>query len=399
MVDCINNFIEDFKEITLKNAYKIFDAEVFKRRLFGYDLEEIILYFERKHNDYFYGVVLVCYLVFSFLNCIGFNKNFGWSYSFSLNIFLNLGLLWLVVYGLFRRKDYIYKIGYAFLGNVLLLILIFLYFPFFDDIVLDQGRYFNVILTDNKMKFLSVIFIFCIYYFSVDKIYNKFSFVRVISMDLNRKKQEKYNLSKQQQNEFWINQKRLENPWKAIEYTTKEKKLDYSITPLPNLATRMGYRPNKIKPIPVCEYYENKYTTLENNIKQEQDIIDISPVDNNDNNKIDCIENNEEKTINIQLEKPKNSDTKSNPPKNMKLVFYKLFGNVISVEKAKDLPFEKFYKLLCDTYKGQTITIENISLIFEKNKFYKLNTNQKKSYYKKKSLKTTYSLFRNNKLI
>lgn len=393
MADYINSVMEDFRENNLKNAYKILEAESFKRRIFSYNLEDNLEYFERKHNDYFYSVALVFYLFFSLLNCIGFNKNFSWSYSFSLYIFLNLVLLWVIIYIFFRQKDYIYKIGKVFLGNVLLLILIFLYFPFFDDVVLDQGRYFNVILTDNKMKFILLIFAFCIYYYSVVKIYNKFSFVGIISNDLNRKKQEKYNLYKQQ-NEFYRNQNKFENPWSVIDCTTKEKNLDYPIKSLPNFATRMGYRPNKIKPIPAIEQYENKYASLEKDIKQEQDIINTPTVNSNDNNKIACIENNEEKTINIQLEKPKNSDTKSNPPKNMKLVFYKLFGNVISVEKAKDLPFEEFWKIFLNTYKNQIITIENVTFIFEKNRFYKEPKKKKKHYYVKNSMKTNYSLYR-----
>lgn len=252
--------------------------------------------------------------------------------------------------------------------------------------------------TDNKMKFILLIFAFCIYYYSVVKIYNKFSFVGIISNDLNRKKQEKYNLYKQQ-NEFYRNQNKFENPWNVIDCTTKEKNLDYPIKSLPNFATRMGYRPNKIKPIPAIEQYENKYASLEKDIKQEQDIINTPTVNSNDNNKIACIENNEEKTINIQLEKPKNSDTKSNPPKNMKLVFYKLFGNVISVEKAKDLPFEEFWKIFLNTYKNQIITIENVTFIFEKNRFYKEPKKKKKHYYVKNSMKTNYSLYRTNKLI
>ncbi len=448
MADYINSVMEDFRENNLKNAYKILEAESFKRRIFSYNLEDNLEYFERKHNDYFYSVALVFYLFFSLLNCIGFNKNFSWSYSFSLYIFLNLVLLWGIIYIFFRQKDYIYKIGKVFLGNVLLLILIFLYFPFFDDVVLDQGRYFNVILTDNKMKFILLIFAFCIYYYSVVKIYNKFSFVGIISNDLNRKKQEKYNLYKQQ-NEFYRNQNKFENPWIVIDCTTKEKNLDYPIKSLPNFATRMGYRPNKIKPIPAIEQYENKYASLEKDIKQEQDIINtstvnsndnnkvdcianneekaipvceqdenkyanlkknitqeqdiinISTIDNNNNNKINCIENNVEKTIDTQSEKQKNSDKKCTSKKGMQFVFYKLFSSIVSVEEAKDLPFKDFYKLFCDTYNGQTITIENISFIFEKNKFYKHNPNKKKkiTYYKKKTLKTRYSLFCNNKLI
>lgn len=115
--------------------------------------------------------------------------------------------------------------------------------------------------------------------------------------------------------------------------------------------------------------------------------------------KIACTENKENVNVTTQLNEQKNSATKQNKKKNMKFIFYKLFSNIIPVEKAKDLPFKKFYKLLCDTYKGQTVTIEHINFIFEKNKFYRLNAKKEKIYYKPKSIKTFYSLFRNNKLI
>lgn len=115
MADYINSVMEDFRENNLKNAYKILEAESFKRRIFSYNLEDNLEYFERKHNDYFYSVALVFYLFFSLLNCIGFNKNFSWSYSFSLYIYFLILFSCGLSYTFFLDKKTIFiKLGKFF---------------------------------------------------------------------------------------------------------------------------------------------------------------------------------------------------------------------------------------------------------------------------------------------
>lgn len=347
----IDGYADNFRELNLKNAYKIFEAEKFKHKIFGYDLIEDLLYFERKHNDYFYSIVFIFYLLFSLLNCIEFNKNFGWSYLFSLNIFLNLGLLWFIIYIFFRRKDYIYKIGQFFLGNILLLILIFLYLPFFDNIVLDRGRYFNVILSDTKIKFILVIFSFSIYYYLIVKIHNKFSFVDVIFIDIERKKKEQYDLSNQKQNEFWQNRKWLENPWNTVEFKNKEKELDYHNASLPNLAVRMGYRLKQVKPITYIEYQENKNEIHEINSESEQQSIKYCSHEVEHINCSDSV-HKEVKNIDSKKVKRKRKDT---------IVFdlYNLFSTIMSPEEAAEVTSKVFLSRIEEQYSDKEFVGKN----------------------------------------
>lgn len=398
------SYADNFYEKNVKNAYKMFEAEKFKHKLFGYDLNEDLLYFERRHNDFFYSVAFVFFLLFSFLNCIGLNKNLGWSYLFSLNIFLNLGLLWFFIYIFFRRKDYIYKIGQFFLGNIFLLILLFLSFPFFEDIVLDRGIYFNVILTDMKIKFVFVLFMFLGYCYLINKIHKKFLFVYIIYMDIERKKKEQYYLHNQKQNEFWQNAKRLENPWNTVEFKNKEKELDYHNTSLPNLAIRMGYRPKQIKPIAYIECHEHKTEIYENNTEPEQQTIKTcfdEVKHNNSEQQIeseqiqsDCSDNvhKDLKNIDSKKVKRKRKDT---------VVFdlYNLFSSIMSPEEAAEVSSKVFFSCIEEQYSDRDFVGKNLILKCINGQLVKIKKTGEREPYALASFEQYLSRFRHNELV
>lgn len=144
-------------------------------------------------------------------------------------------------------------------------------------------------------------------------------------------------------------------------------------------------------------------------ILAEQQNIESVLEENNTDEKIELLlhetdtrniaESNEKANLDLESTKLKKSKNKPGNNKSINFAFYYLFNTIVSVDEAKNISFEEFWKKLLNTHQNQTITIGNVIFIFEKNKFYKENKGKKKHYYVKNSMKTKYSLYRTNKLI
>jgi|GEM_PF-3353274 hypothetical protein len=144
----------------------------------------------------------------------------------------------------------------------------------------------------------------------------------------------------------------------------------------------------------ILEEQQNIESVLEENNTDEKTELLLQETDERN-----VAESNEKANLDLETTKFKKSKNKSRNSKSIKFAFYDLFNNIVSVDEAKNMPFKEFWKKFLNTFKNQIITIGDVTFIFEENKFYKKPKKKKKHYYSKNSMKTNYSLYRNNKLI